>query len=349
MNPTISVIMPVYNGEKFLQQAIDSILSQTFADFEFIIVNDGSTDDTKQILEKNDDKRIIIIDNESNLGIIKSLNRGIQKARGKYIARMDADDISLPNRFQTQFDFLEKNKNIEACGTFMKVIDKDGKAQYSDWPYSFNSKENYIHFLFHNPLAHPSLMGKRELFLENPYEFQYAEDFELWERLSHKTILVNIEKVLLFYRIYGENISLKGENEVKNASCVLRKRILQGFGIDITEEKVKDLLFWENGDKFLLKEFDNILFTVSKNYDRDILKKNKKFISKHYVNRCVATSKKYALFYILNSQALKLYNCKFFAVSLFFKRAFIFIFKRLNATFAHLFPRQQNVLGFPYL
>jgi len=332
MNPIISVIMPVYNGEKFLQQAIDSILSQTFADFEFIIVNDGSIDSTKQILEKNYDKRIIIIDNENNLGIIKSLNRGIQKARGKYIARMDADDISLPNRFQTQFDFLEKNKNVGICGTFIKVIDGYSKVQENihNWVYSFNSKENYIHFLFNDPLAHPSIMGKKELFIENLYEFKYVEDLELWERLSHKTILVNIEKILLLYRSYGENATTKKENEMKNALCVLRKKILQGFGIDITEEKVKDLLFWEKGDKFLLKEFDKILFIVSKNYDRDILEKNKKFISKHYVNRCVATSKKYALFYILNSQTLKLYNCKFFAVLLFLRRIHIFIFKRFK-------------------
>jgi len=330
MNPIISVIMSVYNGEKFLQQTIDSILSQTFADFEFIIINDGSTDGTRQILEKNNDKRIIIIDNENNLGVIKSRNSGIQKARGKYIAITDADDISLPNRFQIQFDFLEKNKNVGVCGTFMKIIDKNNKVQYSDWPYSFNSKENYIHFLFNNTLAHSSIMGRRELFLEIPYELFPAEDFELWERLSHKTVLVNIEKVLLLYRIYGENISLKIENEVKNALCVLRKRILQRFGIDITEEKVKDLLFWEKGDKFLLKEFDNILFTVSKNYGRDILEKNKKFISTNYVNRCVATSKKYAFFYILNSQTLKLYNCKFFAVFLFLKRIPIFIFKRFK-------------------
>jgi len=332
MSPTISVIMAVYNGEKFLQQTIDSILSQTFADFEFIIVNDGSTDSTKQILEKNDDKRIIIIDNESNLGVNKSRNSGIQKARGKYIAITDADDISLPDRFQIQVDFLEKNKYVGVCGTFIKVIDKDGKVQYSDWPYSFNSKENYIHFLFNCPLAHSSIMGKRELFLENPYEFHFlvAEDFELWERLSHKTVLVNIEKVLLLYRIYGENTSLKRENEMKYAVCVLQKRILQGFGIDITEEKVKDLFFWEKGDKFLLKEFDKILFIVSKNYGKDILEKNKEFISKQYVNRCVATSKKYALFYILNSQTLKLYNCKLFAVSLFLKRIPLFIFKRFK-------------------
>jgi len=338
MSPTISVIMPVYNGERFLQQAIDSILSQTFADFEFIIINDGSTDSTKQILEKTNDKRIIIIDNENNFGMVKSLNRGIQKARGKYIARMDADDISLPDRFQMQFDFLEKNKNVGVCGTFMKVMDKDGKVQYSDWPYSFNSKENYIHFLFNCPLAHPSIMGKRELFLENPYEFSFpVEDYELWERLSHKTVLVNIEKVLLLYRVHGENGSIKRKNETKNLLCILWRKFLQGFGIDITEEKVKDLFFWEKGDKFLLKEFDDILLIVSKNYGRDILEKNKKFISIQYVNRCVATSKKYALFYILNSQTLKLYNSKLFAVSLFFKRIPLFISKRF-LHLSHLIP-----------
>ena len=122
--------MPAYNAEKYIAESIESILSQTFTDFEFIIINDASTDSTKEIIESFQDSRIILINNEQNLGVAKSLNIGIATAKGKYIARMDADDISLPERFQTQFNFMEKNPDIDICGSWARMFgDKDDCMQ----------------------------------------------------------------------------------------------------------------------------------------------------------------------------------------------------------------------------
>jgi len=115
--PAVSVVMPVYNGEKYLRESIDSILNQTYTDYEFIIVNDGSNDKTEEIILSYNDNRIRYIKNEKNLQIVKSLNRGIELAKGRYIARMDADDISLPRRFEKQITFMENNLEIGVCGT----------------------------------------------------------------------------------------------------------------------------------------------------------------------------------------------------------------------------------------
>ena len=125
MEPIISVVMPVYNGDKYLQEAIESILNQTEGDFEFIIINDGSTDDSPALIDKYRelDSRIKVITQE-NKGLISSLNTGIDEAKGKYIARMDADDVSLPERFRTQLEYMEKNSKIGACGSWAKVFDE---------------------------------------------------------------------------------------------------------------------------------------------------------------------------------------------------------------------------------
>ncbi|MDD4353774.1 MAG: glycosyltransferase family A protein, partial [Candidatus Nanoarchaeia archaeon] len=127
-NHRISVIMSAYNTERYIAEAIESILNQTFKDFEFIIIDDGSTDDSLKIIKRyvKKDRRIKLIHNKKNIGLTKSLNKGLKIAKGQYIARMDADDISLPQRFQIQYDFLEKNKDIFLIGTTAFLIDDKG-------------------------------------------------------------------------------------------------------------------------------------------------------------------------------------------------------------------------------
>ena len=125
--PEISVIMSVYNGMPYLQEAVKSILNQTYKDFEFIIVDDASTDDSLKYLKGINDKRIKILSNEKNLGLAVSLNKALNAARGEYIARMDADDISKPERLHIQLNFMELNPQIDICGSFVSVIDENGK------------------------------------------------------------------------------------------------------------------------------------------------------------------------------------------------------------------------------
>ncbi|MFA6136378.1 MAG: glycosyltransferase [Candidatus Paceibacterota bacterium] len=200
-NPKISVVMSVYNGEKFLKGAINSILSQTFTDFEFIIINDGSTDKSLDTIKTYQDPRIKIISRE-NKGLTHSLNEGIKMSKGSYIARMDADDISLPTRLEEQIKFLELNKEIAICGTWAKIIDEKGE-EMGEYKTPINNEEIKRRIIFHNPFIHPSVMFKKEIMetvgLYNP-KLKHVEDYELWTRIVSKFKTANIPQFLLKYR-----------------------------------------------------------------------------------------------------------------------------------------------------
>lgn len=225
--PMVTVLMSVYNGEKFLREAIDSILNQTFTDFEFLIINDGSTDKSVEIIESYEDSRIRLINNEKNLKLIASLNKGISLARGKYIARMDCDDISMPNRLEKEVNFLENSLDYGLVGTYYTVIDGEGRDQYN---VSYPSSNELIKlFLSLNcPLAHGSIMGRTELFKQNLYgsEESYAvEDYELWTRMSKVTKIHNIPEYLFKYRVYGESFSDSKTQLMYNQTLEISKKL----------------------------------------------------------------------------------------------------------------------------
>ncbi len=185
-NPKVTVLMSVYNGEKYLQEAIDSILGQTFKDFEFLIINDGSTDKTAEILESYNDPRIRIINNEKNIGLTKSLNKGLKLARGKYIARQDADDISLPERLKTQMLAMEKGRQNGVIGCDVIIIDEDGNEIKKVMIPRINLN-NYLKKK--NCLAHGSLfISKKTLQDVGNYndEMFFAQDYDLLLRISTK-------------------------------------------------------------------------------------------------------------------------------------------------------------------
>lgn len=198
----ISVVMPVYNGEKYLREAIDSILNQTCTDFEFIILNDASTDETEEIILSYDAPRITYARNETNLQIANTLNKGIALAKGKYIARMDADDISLPERFERQIKFMEDNPDIDVCGCSMKTFG----MQNVIYRFSKTHDEIMVELLCGFALAHPTIMGKRSFFLEHHYAAAYnkAEDYDLWTRTVKESEFANLPDVLLLYRTHKE-------------------------------------------------------------------------------------------------------------------------------------------------
>ncbi len=199
--PHISVIMPAYNAENFIFEAIQSILNQTFTNFEFIIINDGSVDKTESIIKKFNDPRIVYVKNDINKNIVDSLNIGIEIARGLYIARMDADDISLPSRLETQLFYLKKKK-LDIVGSW--VINFSSKHSNSLLQLPLNSNNIDFFTLLFSPLIHSTVFGRSELFKEFKYckDFEYIEDLELWIRciLSDK-LIGNVPEVLLKYRI----------------------------------------------------------------------------------------------------------------------------------------------------
>ena len=161
-NPKVTVLMPVYNGEIYLAEAIESILNQTFADFEFLIIDDGSTDNTWGILSSYNDNRIRLTRNPKNVGLIESLNNALTLAIGHYIARIDADDISLPKRLEKQKEFLDKNLEIALVGSWVEIIDRQGKRigyQKFLWDDSLIRWQ----LLFKTTFAHSAIMARRDV------------------------------------------------------------------------------------------------------------------------------------------------------------------------------------------
>ena len=237
-NPKVSVLMPVYNCELYIREAVDSILNQTFADFEFIIIDDCSSDATVSIIKSFNDSRINLIIKPENTGYTNSLNYGLSIAKGKYIARMDGDDISLPERFAKQIVFLENNLEYVLCGTALKVINQEKIIQYPE-----NHIDIKTEFLNQNCIIHPSVMLRKSIF--DVHNFSYnlnkepAEDYDLWARLSKVSKLYNLPEILLHYRIHQHQVS-KLKNDIQIKSSNETKFMVWNF-LEI-DEKFKDFL-----------------------------------------------------------------------------------------------------------
>lgn len=223
----ISVVMSVFNGEKYLREAIESILEQTYKDFQFVIVNDGSTDSSLEIMREyqKKDQRIKII-NQENTGLAKALNRGIKQAKGKYIARMDADDISKPDRLDKQIEFLENNPNCVALGTQSYVIDNDGNELFiTNLPTEKKTiKENYLPA--RNPFYHGSVMFRKDSYIEvNGYNediIHFIEDLILWNNLSDIGELQNLSDALYVHRIQPNSLATRPKKIEKRLQQIVK-------------------------------------------------------------------------------------------------------------------------------
>ncbi len=213
--------MPVFNGERYLKESINSILNQTYQFFEFIIINDGSTDKTEDIILSYSDNRIKYKKNKENIGVIKTLNIGIKISSGEFIARMDADDISHKDRLKEQLNFFRLRKDISVIGIQFNFINEEGeKIKVSSWPIGL---KNIIYTCITGfcPLGHPGVMMKKYDFeLTGNYNknFEACEDYELWLRYISKGFKIdNIKKVLLDYRVHeGQVTSINRKKQSKN-------------------------------------------------------------------------------------------------------------------------------------
>jgi len=224
--PQITVLMSVHNGQAYLSQAIISILGQNFSDFEFIIIDDASTDDTWQILQTfaKKDRRIVLIQNECNLGLTKSLNIGLKHSHGKYIARQDADDVSLPPRLEEQFKLLEKNPEICAVGSWAQIINQKGERQRI-LKTPVTHEEIIAHLLLYNPMVHTSLFTRKKVLNEiGGYNenIAYAQDYYLWWKLSQKGRLACIGKELVRRRqmVEGSIAALNMDEQLKSINKI---------------------------------------------------------------------------------------------------------------------------------
>lgn len=218
-SPLVSIVMPVYNGELYLLECINSIRQQSINCWELIFINDGSTDNTLEIIKQFEyfDSRIRIFDFPTNKGLSECLNFGIQLAKGKYIARMDADDVMQPDRLKRQLDFLELNENYGLVASNLELINAEGLT-IGEISCPNSDTEIKKMLLKRNPFAHPSVMMRKTLLMNfgNIYskKFPHCEDYELWIRLSTKTKFYCLPEKLLRYRMHSMQITSSKSRKV---------------------------------------------------------------------------------------------------------------------------------------
>ena len=234
----ITVLMPVYNAEKYLADAIGSILNQSFENFELLIINDGSTDGSEKIILSYSDQRIRYVKNEKNIKLIATLNKGIEISKGKYIARMDADDVSSPNRLQVQFDFMESNPSVALCGSWFELIgDRTGIAKYVA-----SHNEIMMKMLCQCHFCHPTIIMRKSMIetFETKFDptFIHAEDYDFFSRIGEKYKLGNIQTALLKYRIHEQSVSASNRDVQINNSTVIKKRTFKNIGVVVDEEDI---------------------------------------------------------------------------------------------------------------
>jgi len=274
-NPLVSVVLSVYNGEKYLDEAIESILNQSYENFEFIIIDDGSSDKSLEIIHSYKDKRIIVISRE-NRGLVSSLNEGIEVAKGVYIARMDADDISLATRLEEQVIFMEKNLDVGICGTGIIGFGEDIKEK--PWLLSSADKTIKTELLFSSCFAHPTVMIRRELIVKNKLfyneEFLHAEDFELWTRMVGYAKFANVKRALLKYRIINDSITRAANRDEENRYKVIKsifESYLQRLKIENSEEENR--LHFNLSENIRIRD-NNIEFSSLESYFSKIIEAN---------------------------------------------------------------------------
>ena len=271
--PLVSVLMPVYNSEKFILESVTSVLNQTFIDFELIIIDDCSTDATLSKIKSISDPRILLIEKTKNSGYTDSLNHGISIAKGTFIARMDGDDICMPERFEKQVDFLNSNPEVILCGTFIQFIGSDKILQH---PVSHDDIK--IKLCFGTSFCHPSIMTRKEVLLENNYDknFEPAEDYELWARLVFKGKLANIDAVLLQYREHSNQISIKNASLQKNNAFYTKLKMLNNLSVLNSFTKEEIFVAIENRSNYTNKNVKKSLqlfsYLIKKNNKKQVFR-----------------------------------------------------------------------------
>lgn len=282
--PLVSVLLPVYNGEKYVSDTIKSILKQTYTNIELIIINDCSTDYSEEIILSFNDKRIRYYKNVSNLKLIQTLNKGLVLSKGKYIVRIDADDIAHPDRIQIQVDFLEKNPEYILVGSKVQLL-KNDKLVDEFIDYFEEDLDIKFAMTIYCPFIHPSVIIRKSVLVEYQIEydssFLHAEDYVLWIKLSKYGKFHNLNQVLLTYRIHDEQISSKFlDFQLKQMRKIQIDYISENF--PFLEKKEIDFIFFSEG----ICDLNIIISKLERIFSSKSLNSNakKRFVSKKYKN-----------------------------------------------------------------
>lgn len=279
--PLVSVLMPVYNGEKYLAEAIDSILKQTYTNIELLILDDGSSDNSGAIVNSYDDDRIKYQTNGRNLGIVATRNKLLTFAKGDYIAIHDCDDLALPNKLAMQVAYLQEHKSCGLCGSWAKKIDEKGNVIGRMQP-PVRDEAIKMNLLFQSSFVHSAIMMRRtnEFDIYYSQDFPVAMDFDLWERLSLDTKFYNIPKFLIKYRWHTVNISNKQKELQETRRNAIVERQLNRIG-HFTEQDAVHIIAVGN-----LLENTTLSYAEMAQSLRKLVHENKKqqrFCHQHFV------------------------------------------------------------------
>ena len=239
MPPRITVLMPVYNAAPYVTEAVTSILSGTFGDLELLAIDDGSTDESLARLKAIDDPRLRLVNNPANMGVVATLNRGLELAEGEYVARMDADDVSMPDRLARQLAFMESHPEIGLSGTWGMSF---GVGREVEFRVPLSPVAIHAQLFAYNVICHPTAILRRDLFRRHALQFspaaKHAEDFELWMRAAEHFPLANIPTIGLRYRVHSDQISLRHVTEQQRIVSMLQRRQLALLIPDATEADI---------------------------------------------------------------------------------------------------------------
>jgi glycosyltransferase involved in cell wall biosynthesis len=325
----ISVVMPVYNAENYLREAIESILNQTYTNYEFIIINDGSTDKSLNIIKeyKSKDNRIILINNNQNQGIVSALNYGIKYVKGKYIARMDSDDISLPYRLEKEYNYIIKN-DLDLCGSFAFAFrNKIKNNKLIKVPIEANDIKYSL--LFSNVFLHPTIVFNKYIFKDLKYETEVAQDYDLWCKIVLKKYRIgNIPEPLLYYRFHKNQITFKKSKKVLKLTNEIALNYANELGVKELQ-LVKDVINSKENINFT--DF-KLLINRIKQFAKEVkLSSNalNNIIKVVYINSTPKSPLKYLIYF----KNLKTYN--FYEELKLFLNSFIF-FKRSSSAYQFL-------------
>jgi glycosyltransferase involved in cell wall biosynthesis len=235
VKPLVSVVMPAYNAARYIDCAIKSILSQTYKKLEFIIIEDGSKDETFHLIKKYKDKRIRLIKNNKNVGVIESLNRGVKLASGKYVVRMDADDWSYPRRIETQVRLMESHPKIVVSGSYIEICDSNLRVQHLR-KYKLTDKEIRQRLFRYSPFAHPATIWRTKDLKIEGYDRSAlnVEDYELYFRIGRHGEFRNINKSLLKLRMHNKSISYSANDKQSEFTIKIRKDASRLYGYKMT-------------------------------------------------------------------------------------------------------------------
>lgn len=302
--PEVSVVMPVYNGARYIREAIESILTQTYKGFELIIINDGSTDNSEEIILSYKDPRIVYLKNQVNSKICVTLNRGLDAAKGEYIARMDCDDIALPERLEKQKRFLDTHKEVGIVGCDVIVFGEHQEDSYNQFLHSDDDCKAGL--LFNSCFAHPAVMFRRSLLEEHHLryreEYKGLEDLELWWRLSKLTKFANLNDYLLRYRIHSGQETQNVSTSVTEKSTEFIQERFRFYVPSLSEQELSIVSSYCHGK---WHEFDDERLNVFISVCKKIMRSPKVRERKSFMRAMAITLSKAIVFAKANSSEVR--------------------------------------------